>query len=315
MNGLWWWALPVVLLPVWWHRQRRRRVEAAPLATARFLPRSAPRQLRAWRWMDVLLLLVRCLLLAALVAWLADPVIAWRGDTVLVVPGGASADKHAIEVPTNDAIGWLRAREAQWKPGARITVVGPQMMAAVQPHLRHQVELKTSTPPVAMQSRHVAIVSDNPAPWRALFGAIDGPVRYVIDPAPSAKTDLIIWGRPATPPLALRAPMWWIVNQAAFPELLQAPLVDGIQSIENEYGRLWTSASWPPQDADAARMLFETWHHQYYAPAPYVAPQQVLAADPSAPLHIQGGALRDKLLMALVALFALERSLAHVRQR
>ena len=92
MTSLWWWALPVLLLPVWWHRQRRRQVQATPLGTARFLPKSAPRQLRAWRWVDLILLLVRCLLLATLVAWLADPVIAWRGDTVLA----AGADRDAI---------------------------------------------------------------------------------------------------------------------------------------------------------------------------------------------------------------------------
>lgn len=266
MNGLWWWVLPVVLLPVWWHRQRRRRVEAAPLATARFLPKSAPRQLRAWRWVDVILLLVRCLLLAALVAWLADPVVAWRGDTVLVVPGGASTAKNAIQVPTNDAIGWLRAREAEWKPDARIVIVGPQTMAALQPHLRHQVELRTMTPPIVPVTRHVAIVGDNPAPWRTLFGALDGPVRYVVDAAPGTGT--------------------------AF-----------------DPGRA------APADAAAARALFESWHHQHYAPAPYVAPPQVLAADPSAPLQRQGGALRDQLLMALAVLFALERGLAHGRKR
>jgi hypothetical protein len=265
MTSLWWWALPVVLLPVWWHRQRRRQVAAAPLATARFLPRAAPRQLRAWRWVDVLLLLLRCLLLATLIAWLADPVVAWRGDTVLVVPGGASLEQNAIEVPTNDAIGWLRAREAEWKPEARITVVGPHMMAATRPHLRHQVELKTSTPPVAVQVRHVTIVSDNPAPWRAMFEALDGTVRYVVDAAPGAT--VFNPGRAA------------------------------------------------PHDAAAARMVFESWQGVHYAPAPYVAPPQVLAADPSAPLQRQGGALRDKLLMALAALFALERGLAHVRKR
>jgi hypothetical protein len=67
--------------------------------------------------------------------------------------------------------------------------------------------------------------------------------------------------------------------------------------------------------ARAARALFEAWQHVHYPPAPYVAPPQVLPADPAAPLHRQGGALRDKLLMALIALFALERGLAHGRKR
>jgi hypothetical protein len=263
MTSLWWWALPVLLLPLWWHRQRRRQVMATPLATARFLPRSAPRQLRAWRWVDVLLLLVRCLLLATLIAWLADPVIPWRGDTVLVVPGGASADPHAIHVPTSDAIGWLRAREAEWKPDARIVVVGPQTMAATRPRLRHQVQLNTTTAPAAVQTRHAFIEGEQAARWHTLFGALDGPVRYVADAAPGSAT------------------------------LFTGPV---------------------PRDAAAARALFETWEHVHYAPAPYVAPREVLTADPAAPLERQSGALRDQLLIALIVLFALERGLAHVRR-
>ena len=255
MSSLWWWALPVLLLPVWWHRQRRRQVQATPLATARFLPRSAPRQLRAWRWVDIILLLLRCLLLATLIAWLADPVVAWRGDTVLAV----GSDK--------DAIGWFRAREAEWKPGAKIVITGPQTMAATQPRLRHQVQLQTSVPPPAPVIRHVVVVGAHAATWRAMFAAIDGPVRYVVDTVPGPAS--VTWQGPA----AL------------------------------------------PRDAAAARALFESWQRVHYPPAPYVAPPQVLAADPSAPLEKHGGALRDTLLMALIALFALERGLAHVRKR
>lgn len=282
MTSLWWWALPVLLLPLWWHRQRRRPVDAAPLATARFLPKAAPRMLRAWRWVDLLLLLLRCLLLATLIAWLADPVIAWRGDTVLVVPGGASRDPHALAVPAQDAIGWFRAREAEWKPDAKITVVGPQTMAATQPRLRHQVTLQTVTPPVVPVARHVAVFSANPAPWRTLFAAVDGPVHYVVDAAPGPQTQWLVWDQTgAAPP---DGP--WRVVQATL-----------------------------PVDAAAARTLLATWQHQLYAPVPYVAPAQVLVADPAAPLQHTSGALRDTLLIALIALFALERGLAHGRKR
>jgi hypothetical protein len=193
-----------------------------------------------------------------------------------------SRDPQAIAVPTPDAIGWFRAREAQWKPDAKITIAGPQTMAATQPRLRHQVTLQTVAPPVVARTRHVAIVSARPAPWLALFAAVDGPVRYVVDAAPGAQTEWIVWDRTGTPP----PPASWRIVEAAL-----------------------------PGDAAAARTLLETWQRQYAAPVPYVAPPQVLAADPSAPLQRQGGALRDKLLMALVALFALERGLAHVRKR
>jgi hypothetical protein len=263
MTSLWWWALPVLLLPIWWHRQRRRQVAATPLATARFLPMAVPRQLRAWRWIDIALLLLRCLLLATLIAWLADPVIAWRGDTVLVAAGGTSNDPNAIHVPAQDAIGWFRAREAEWKQDAKIVVVGPQSMAATRPRLRHQVALQTSTPLPVPVVRHV--VADGA--WRAMFAAVDGPVRYVVDTVPGPGS--VVWDNPGA----------------------------------------------PPRDAAAARTLFETWQRVHYAPAPYVAPSEVLAADPAAPLPRQGGALRDKLLMTLIALFALERGLAHGRKR
>ncbi|WP_332877697.1 BatA domain-containing protein [Massilia sp. S19_KUP03_FR1] len=282
MTSLWWWALPVLLLPVWWHRQRRRQVQATPLATARFLPKSAPRQLRAWRWVDLMLLVLRCLLLATLIAWLADPVVAWRADTVLVLPGGVSKDPRAVALPTQDAIGWFRAREAEWKPDAKITIVGPQTMAATQPRLRHLITLQTVTPPVALAKRHVAIFSATTAPWRALLSAVDGPVRYVVDAAPDAQTEWIVWDETDVAP---PAGPWRVVRTAL------------------------------PLDAAAARALLETWQHQYVAPVPYVAPPQVLAADPSVPVKSQGGALRDKLLIALIALFALERGLAHVRKR
>lgn len=296
MSSPWWWALPVLLLPLWWHRQRRRQMQAAPLATARFLPRSAPRQLRAWRLVDLVLLLLRCLLLATLIAWLADPTIAWRGDTTLVVPGGASSDPHAIAVPTRDAIGWLRAREAEWKADARITVVGPHTMAATQPRLRHQVTLQSVAAPPEVVTLHVAVFSARPAPWRALFAAASGadgkdgpdgpnrPLRYVVDAAPNAQTAWIVWDRTgAAPP---KGP--W-------------PVADASAGL--------------PLDADAARTLLDTWYHRYHGPQPYVAPAQVLAADPSAPLQGQGGALRQMLLIALTALFALERGLAHGRKR
>lgn len=85
-QALWWLALPVLLLPIWWHRQKRRRVKAEPLATARFLPAAPPQQLRIWRWEDVTLLVLRCLLLTALIAWLAVTTIPWRSDTVLIDP-------------------------------------------------------------------------------------------------------------------------------------------------------------------------------------------------------------------------------------
>src|SRR5471032_1155370 len=121
-QALWWLALPVLLLLVWWHRQKRQRLKAEPLATARFLPSAAPEQLRVWQWRDRILLLVRCLMLVALIGWLAAAIFPWRGDTVLL---DAGADKEwaerqiadaglssapRIALPA-DALQWLRRHE------------------------------------------------------------------------------------------------------------------------------------------------------------------------------------------------------------
>ena len=136
MNSLWWIALPTLLLPIWWHRKKRVQVAAEPLASARFLPRTEPRQMRVWRWKDVVLLILRCLLLACLIAWLADPVLPWRGNTVVVAEGtdpqwverqvkeAGFGEAARLPLPAGDALAWVRAHEREWKPDARLLVLG-----------------------------------------------------------------------------------------------------------------------------------------------------------------------------------------------
>jgi hypothetical protein len=327
MSSLWWLALPVLLLPVWWHRQKREQARAQPLATARFVPRAEPNQVRAWRWADVLLLLVRCLLLAGVIAWLADPVIAWRGDTVLVAQGAdarlagqaiASAgfkDAQRLGVPAPRVFEWLGAHEREWRPEARLLVVGDIPMPATMPRFSHRVELRTFAAPRRESEHHVAIVSGRAAEWRKLFTALDGPQRYVMDDAPGAKTDLVIWDDAEPPAAGVRAPLWWVGAPQAFPELLRAKEIEGMRYADSVHGRLWTSAAWPPKDADSARKLFETWQRLHYAPVPFTAPPQVFAPDRPRHAHEAEGALRDVLAIAIVALFALERILAHARRR
>ena len=376
MNALWWLALPVLLLPIWWHRQKRRRVKAQPLATARFLPRAEPQQLRVWRWVDRALLLARCLLLACLIAWLADLALPWRGDTVLVAAGADRAPRgnhvayagagsawmekqiadagfagaRRIDLDTPDAVGWLRQHENEWQPGARLLLLGSLPMPAVLPRFRHRVELRSKPAPFPAAERHVAIVSERAGQWRTLFAALDGPHRYMVAPAPGANTELIVWDRPEAPPPNLHAPLWWIGDATAFPELRNGAVVDGLRYADSPRGRLWAvaalprdavgasalpqvdtaspprdvagtpalpraDAAWPPHNVDSARALFETWQRLHYPPVPYTAPSQVLAAKPDAPSVAGGGALRDILMMALIALFALERILAHANRR
>jgi hypothetical protein len=327
MNSLWWLALPVLALPVWWHRQKREQKQTEVLATARFLPRAEPKQVRVWLWRDPVLLLVRCLLLAALVAWLADPVVPWRGDTVIVVAGTDAAwveeqageaglpEARRIELPAHDALGWLRAHEREFKADARLLLAGDLPMPAAQPRFAHRVGLRTLAKPFAKTEHHVAIVSDRAAAWTALFAALDGPQRFVVDAAPGPGTELVVWDVAQAPAAGLRALLWWVPDASAFPELKQAKEVDGLRYADSARGRLWSSAAWPPKDADGARKLFETWQQLHYAPLAYTAPTTVLAPADVAPAGQASGALRDTLMMVLAALFALERILTHVRRR
>lgn len=322
MLSLWWLALPVLLLPVWWHRQKRERVTAVPLATARFLPRSDPQQKRVWQWVDRLLLLVRCLLLACLITWLANPVVPWRGDSVLVAAGTdpqwaqqqvAASGFKRIDV-AGDPLVWFGQHEREWQRDAKVIVLGAVAMPAEKPRFRHQVELRTRPVPFAKSEHRVALVSKRANEWRALFAALDGPQRYLISETTGGKPELIIWDVPVAPPAGLRVPLWWIGDAVAFPELKNARQVDELRYQDSARGRLWTSAAWPPKDAASARRLFEQWQRLHYPPVPYVAAPQLLALDATAPLGPGTRALRDMLAIALLALFALERIVTHARK-
>ena len=323
MTSLWWLAMPILLLPIWWHRQKRERVRAVPLATARFLPRSDPQQQRVWQWVDRFLLLLRCLLLACLITWLADPVLPWRGDTVIVAAGtDAKWAQQQVEASgfaridvASDPLTWFASHEREWLGDARVLVLGAVTMPAEKPRFRHQVELRTRGAPFAKTGHRVAIVSKRANEWRTLFAALSGPQRYLVDETTGGKPELVIWDVPEAPPATLHAPLWWIGDASAFPELKHARQVDGLRYADSTRGRLWNSAGWPPKDAAAARRLFEDWQRLHYPPVAYAAASQVLPADPSAPIAPGTRALRDMLAMALIALFALERMVTHARKR
>jgi hypothetical protein len=327
MNSLWWLTLPVLLLPILWHRKKRVQTQAEPLASARFLPRTEPRQMRVWRWSDLLLLLVRCLLLACAIAWLADPVVPWRGDTVVVAQGTdpqwterevtAAGLGGAARLPlkASEAFEWIRAHEREFKPDARLLVLGAIPMPATLPQFPRPVLLRTLAIPAPRIDAHVAIFSNRAREWRRLFAALDGPLRVVVDERPNPKTELIVWDLPDAPPATLRAPLWWTTDTAAFTELAQSKALDAMRYADGPRGRVWASNAWPPGDAAAARALLDTWRELHYGPLPYTAPSQAFAATHTVPHSQASGALREFLMLALAALFALERIVTHARRR
>jgi hypothetical protein len=327
MNALWWLGLVVLALPLLWHRQRRRQMRQEALATARFLPRTDPRQLRVWRWSERLLLLVRCLLLTAVLAWLADLVLPWRGDAVLIMAGTDSQwaerqirqagfdDASWIAVPGDDPFAWLARHDREWRSGARLLVLGAVPMAAAPPRSRHRIEVRSREPAIASTTQRVVVVSQRAAEWRALFAALDGPRRYRVDDLADGVAELVIWDLPQAPPAGLRAPLWWAGDARAFPELGKAVQVDGMRHASGARGRVWTAAAWPPLAPEAARRLFETWQRLHYAPLAYTMPAQTIAATPAAAPAPSSGALRYLLTLVLLGLFATERILAHASRR
>ncbi|MEW6762030.1 MAG: BatA domain-containing protein [Pseudomonadota bacterium] len=323
MNALWWLALPILLLPVWWHRKKREQHKAEPLATSRFLPRTEPHQTREWSWQDLLLLLVRCLLLACAIAWLADPVMPSRGDTVIVAEGTDAqwAEREAaqaglskaerLSLPAVQAIAFLRTHQREWRPDARLLVLGDIPMPAMAPEFGRRIEVRTLARPIERAERHVHIAGTRLEQWRRVFAGQGA----VFDEAPGAKTSLIVWDRPDAPPASLRAPLWLVADTTAFPELKKAPQVGGLHYADSPRGRLWHAASWPPQTAEAARTLLEDWQRLHAGPPAYTMPARVFDATASVRAPEPSGALRGILMAVLVALFVLERILSHARRR
>ena len=345
----WWFALPVLLLPIWWHRQKRQRLKAEPLATARFLPVAAPEQLRVWQWRDRILLLVRCLLLLALIAWLAATIIPWRGNTVLLDAGADKAwaeraigsagftGAPRVDLPP-DALQWLRRHERDWRPDAKLLTVaraGQIAMPARMPQFGHEVEVRTmpaatraALPAVVRHPVVLSVASGAGAAWRSLFAAFDkagdDSNRYVISAAPDAGARLVVWDRPGeAPPPAWRAPHWWIstasAQASAFPELKNsaAITINGLtlKYADSPRGRLWTSEAFPPRDADTARTLYETWQSLGAAAAPaYPMPSQAMVTTRSPSSAVIDARPATWLAYVLLALFLLERILAHARR-
>lgn len=310
MSTLWWLGLGLMLLPIWWHRQKRQSTKAAPLATARFLPRAEPKQRRVWRWVEIILLLLRCLMIAAVTAWLADLVIAWRGDTQL-----QPAKENA-----GDPLRWLAAHEREFKKDARISVAGDAPMPAARPAFQRQVTLATAAAAKTAPTRHVYIESAQRERWIALFKAAEGPVTYTIDEVAGPGTHLVVWDSEAAPPAQLRAPLWWTAKATAGARKLEWQGTSFSYS-DSPAGRALQSTPLLPASVDQARALFSAWEYIAFGAAPYTAPPGSPDAKPHAasvqplPVEPAPGPLRESLAWIALALFALERIFAHAGKR
>jgi len=354
MQPLWWFALPVLLLPLWWHLQKRERTRTEPLATARFLPAAAPRQQRVPRLVELLLLLIRLLLLVVLLAWLAVLAMPWKRDTVFIASSlndepwtvqqihAAGMDGAAREPLPADVWTWLARNEHAWHPSARLLIVARDLpMPALPPRLAHTITLRTSAPAAAQRAsaapapheRHVVVAT---APqrlprWQALFAAFstagEGANRYIIADTPTSTTELIVWDRPETqPPSSWQAPLWWRTTAApasgpasgpasTFQPFIAQPAL--FTSAPSQQGLIWSAAQWPLTDAPAARALYEHWQRQSRSWPAYALPAsiQTLPAQRKSPLPATIANSPEWLAIALLALFTIERILAHVRRR
>jgi hypothetical protein len=113
----------------------------------------------------------------------------------------------------------------------------------------------------------------------------------------------------------LRAPLWWVADAAAFPELAQGA-AGGRHALRRRPTRPRLGvAAWPPQDPPRAHDV-RNLARLHCGHRPYTAPPQGAAPSMRARRRLRrSGALRDALMLALLALFALERILTHARRR
>ncbi|MES2263930.1 MAG: hypothetical protein V4724_35880 [Pseudomonadota bacterium] len=260
--------------------------------------------------------------------------VAWAEQQIV---SAGFKDAQRLPLPA-DVLPWLQAHEHEWRPGARLLIVAAALpMPAEFPRLAHAVDIRlrpaaamrpAGTTPGAVDTastHHVALATtpERAPAWRALFSAFDAAgdcgQRYVLDEAPSAKTELIVWDAPGMPPPSWRAPLWWVSSNFAAPELATAKQVtiDGIalRIADSARGRIWASSVWPSADADAARALYETWQALSRLPVRYPAPELSMPAWRTAPLAMPDAPPAAWLAYALLILFALERLLTHARRR
>lgn len=245
LSPYWWLLLPVVGLPLWWHRQRRQTQKMHVLATAKFLSATSPQLLRVWRWRDLLLLLLRCLMLITMLAILVQPLWSWRGDTVFVGEHldpqwvAAEIDKAgfkqaqrisycpamACEIQTDHLLLWLEQEQAQWQTQARWLILAQDQqlaMSARVPQVGHTISVRIAPLaahqalgqiPADKQTLQVAIQTDRVDLWRRVFKLFElagvENLQFNLTEKIQANTWLAIWDKQKEPDQNWHAPFIW----------------------------------------------------------------------------------------------------------
>jgi hypothetical protein len=125
----------------------------------------------------------------------------------------------------------------------------------------------------------------------------------VIADAPAPATELIVWDHPGSePPPSWKAPLWWRT-------------ADANGETQTRQGLVWNAKDWPLTDIDQARALYERWQAATARPAAYPMPAQAIKPARSKPLPSPLARSPEWLALALLALFAIERILAHASRR
>lgn len=263
--------------------------------------------------------------------WLRQHERDWRADAKLLViaradqiamPARIPQFSHQVELRTTPATAQAAATPAEHS----VTLAAPTERAAAWQSLfaaftRAGDAARRYTLATAPAPGTELIVWDTPnaappANWRALhWWIVTAPAATPSASAAAAAAATSTTGGAA--PAAASAPA--AARTAVFPELEKASTltVNGIvlKYADSPRGRLWTSDAFPPRDADSARALYDTWQLLQAAPAPaYPAPSQTFAAARNAPPPITDAKPATWLMLALLALFILERTLTHARR-
>ena len=252
MSPYWWLLLPLIIFPILWLRQRRESSLRQSLATAKFLAAASPHMVQVWRWLEWLLLILRCLLLLIAIAYLASIFLRWRGDTVLIASGSdsvwveqqISASKMqdakrmsfcaniSCDIQSTQILYWVEQHQSWWKKTARLLVVGdasqitlnaqaPELAQALEVKIRpasnENKQVKTKT-----EDYYIALQSGRAAAWQHMFTAFavagKADQHYVWQQEPDARTSLVIWDSTQAVPqhwkTNSKAHLWWLSSSA-----------------------------------------------------------------------------------------------------